>query len=140
MARRVKQQAITAKMYRHFATLTIAVTAAVAVFADGENREAIATEVSSAPRPAPSAGPSELARKDSGSRGSFASEGGYDGAFGQPMDTVGAAPHDGIIPNDFASATPAGVPAGYNRYGISAEEWASLTEEQKKELIARHEA
>lgn len=36
---------VDARMYRHFAAITLAVTALVALFADGENRQAIADEV-----------------------------------------------------------------------------------------------
>lgn len=36
---------IDAKMYRHFAVITLIVTACVGLFADGENREAVASEM-----------------------------------------------------------------------------------------------
>lgn len=36
---------VPAKMYRHFATITIAITACIALFADGERREAIGAEI-----------------------------------------------------------------------------------------------
>lgn len=36
---------VPAKMYRHFATVTIVITACIALFADGERREAIGAEI-----------------------------------------------------------------------------------------------
>lgn len=36
---------VPAKMYRHFATITIVITACIALFADGERREAIGAEI-----------------------------------------------------------------------------------------------
>lgn len=36
---------VPAKMYRHFATITIMITACIALFADGERREAIGAEI-----------------------------------------------------------------------------------------------
>lgn len=36
---------VSAKMYRHFAVITVAITTCLAVFADGENREAIAQQL-----------------------------------------------------------------------------------------------
>ncbi|MGZ3246755.1 MAG: hypothetical protein ACXU61_06705 [Croceibacterium sp.] len=42
--RRTATPAITAQMYRHFATLTVACTALVAVFANGEKQQAVAAE------------------------------------------------------------------------------------------------
>ena len=42
--RRTATPAITAQMYKHFATLTVAFTALVAVFANGEKQQAVAAE------------------------------------------------------------------------------------------------
>ena len=41
MKRAAPTTAVTAKMYRHFAFITVAITASLAVFADGEQRQAI---------------------------------------------------------------------------------------------------
>ena len=40
MVRRASTQAVSARMYRHFAVLTVAITLVVGVFADGESRQA----------------------------------------------------------------------------------------------------
>ena len=42
--RRTATPAITAQMYKHFATLTVACTALVAFFANGEKQQAVAAE------------------------------------------------------------------------------------------------
>jgi len=42
--RRNPQPAITSKMYRHFATMTVAITALIALFASGEQQDAVAAE------------------------------------------------------------------------------------------------
>ncbi len=126
-------------MYRHFAILTVAVTLVVGVFADGETRKAVASEVRAAPRSA-HAGPTQLVRKDSAARGHFSSDAGLDTTFGAPTDTIGAAAHDGIVPGGLASADTGAAPAGFSQYGVSAEIWAALTDEQKQTLMARRKA
>jgi len=136
MARKANTQAVTAKMYRHFAILTVTVTLVVGVFADGESRKAVASEIKAAQRPA-HAGPTELARKDARSPGSFGSD---SGAFGAPMDSVGAAAHDGLLPPGFAAPPAPMVAAGFTTYGVSAEVWGTLTPEQKRALMDKVKA
>jgi len=136
MARKANTQAVTAKMYRHFAILTVAATLVVGVFADGESRKAVAGEIKAAQRPA-HAGPTELARKDARAPGSFGRD---SGEFGAPMDSVGAAAHDGLLPAGFAPARAPMVPAGFTTYGVSAAVWETLTPEQKKALMDKARA
>jgi len=136
MARKANTPAVTATMYRHFAILTVAATLVVGVFADGESRKAVASEIKVSQRPS-HAGPTELARKDARPAGSFGSD---SGTFGAPMDSVGAAAQDGLLPAGF-SATPAPmVAAGYTTYGVSAQVWETLTPEQKKALMDKVKA
>jgi len=45
MARAAPTLPISPRLFRHFAVITVAITACVAMFADGEGREAIANEV-----------------------------------------------------------------------------------------------
>ncbi len=42
MSRRMPAPVLSPRVFRHFAVVTVAVTACIAMFADGENREAIA--------------------------------------------------------------------------------------------------
>ena len=141
MARRIDKKPITGAMYRHFAAVTLVCTLALAMFVDGDSREAVAREFEHMPATVETkdkARPDELIRKNLG--GSADAGGGFDGTFGQPMDTVGATAGDGVIP-EFAPATPgSGLPSGYNTLGISNAEWAALTEEQKRKLLAAKKA
>lgn len=137
MVRRVQPKPVTAQMYRHFAILTVAVTLVVGVFADGESREAVASEVRAA-APAPRAGPTELVRHDR--QGSFGPDDAGNGDFGAPMDSAGAAAQEGFVPVEVGNEPAPGVPAGFTSYGVSQAEWSKLTAEQRKIVIARHEA
>jgi len=139
MARRAQTKAVTAQMYRHFAVLTVGVTLAVGVFADGESRKAIASEAHAA-APKPLAGPTKLVRKDARAHGSFTTDAALDSNFGEPMDTTGAAAQDGVVPDNFTQAETHGVPAGFTQYGVSSQVWASLSDDQRKALIARQKA
>jgi len=71
--RRAPSPAITAQMYRHFATMTVALTALIAFFANGEKQTAVAAERTAAQpaglstRPAP---PPSEASDDTGGWGS----------------------------------------------------------------------
>ena len=139
MARRASTPAVNAAMYRHFAVLTVALTLVVGLFADGESRQAVASEVRAAQTPA-EATPNRLVRKDARAAGSFSSDGGNDTAFGAPMDTAGAAAQEGVLPDDFAAGEQGGIPAGYYQYGIPADTWASLTDAQKRKLMTQQMA
>lgn len=139
MVRKAQSQPITAQMYRHFAVLTVAVTAALALFADGENREAVAGEIAKQ-RPAQAGGKvGTFVRKQTRPASGFGPDETFDGAFGAPMDGDAFSP-SGLVPSDFALSDELGLPEGYTIYGVSAADWAKLTAEEKKALIARHEA
>jgi hypothetical protein len=81
--RRAPNPAITAQMYRHFATMTVALTALVAFFASGEKRTAVAAQPvatrPATPAPAPAPPPQS---DDSDDTGSWGSDDGGD--FGHP--------------------------------------------------------
>lgn len=53
MSRIAKSSPVSAKMYRHFAAITVAITAALAMFADGESREAVEEQVAQVQAPKP---------------------------------------------------------------------------------------
>lgn len=88
---RASPSAIPARMYRHFALVTVLLTTGIAMFAEGENREATAPRLengSDEPAPQPEA-TSEPARRAAGTPARRPSTGGFDGggmAFGMPMD------------------------------------------------------
>lgn len=86
---------IPPKMYRHFALVTVLLTASVAMFADGESRQAATTQAAKdaeAPvqqeRLAPPASP-PVSGRASDRHERFVQSGGFDGfdaSFGMPMD------------------------------------------------------
>jgi hypothetical protein len=79
--RRAANPAITAQMYRHFATMTVAVTALIAFFANGEKQTAVAAQpVATQPAAAKKATPPPTDASDNA--GSWGSDDGGD--FGQP--------------------------------------------------------
>lgn len=92
---------ITSEMYRHFATVTVALTALVAFFANGESHKATAS-ASQSHRAQPAPAPKQQfeipqdrdAGRDSGSFGSDDNDG-----FGQPMVEAGGG--GSWLPNPF---------------------------------------
>jgi hypothetical protein len=143
---KIRTKAVDPKIYRHFAVITVVATVLLAVFASGENREAIAA--------AAEAHQDELARERAASRPAygnatlvenqrqpahFSDFGDTGGSFGEPMDRTGAQVQD-VGRLEF---TPQGrgtgdnVPQSYAQYGISAAELASLTPAQRAALLAR---
>lgn len=94
---RALPSAIPPKMYRHFAVVTVLLTAGIAMFADGENREAAAVQVAAHERPEPgvqdsAAAPHKpaVASRTGARQNRFVQHsGGFDGfdaSFGAPMD------------------------------------------------------
>jgi len=78
---------IPLKMYKHFAVATVSLTAGIAMFADADNRDAVATHVEEHEERARLQQASaeittspELIRRDQGNRGSFGEEAGISGA------------------------------------------------------------
>ena len=140
MVRKAEATSITPKMYRHFAAVTLAATVGLAMFANGETREAVAREVEQAGKPPAQAGPNDFVRKEAPSQGSFGTDDWVDAGFGQPTDRGGAAVHSGVIPGEPAAPPQAGMPVGYTLYGVSAQAWELLSDEQKKKLIADRQA
>jgi hypothetical protein len=134
---RALSPAIPSKMYRHFALVTVALTTGIAMFADGENREATATEIGereqqeelrreSLERSAPptigqAAKPRPVRFADAGDA--------FDSTFGRPMmQPVGSTVSFGAIPVEVATEA---AQAGY-----SEEYLASLGEGERNLLLA----
>ena len=91
--RRKMSSVIPPEIYRHFAMVTVLLTTGIAMFAEGENREAavIDTAPAEASTPAYAAAAPEPAivrrppaRRSSSGRSGFD---GFDASFGPPMDT-----------------------------------------------------
>ena len=122
--RRAVTPAIPPSMYRHFAVMTLVVTTGLAMFADGENRQAQATQVDRpAPRPAVPA-TIATASPTQQSAGGWGAESEFDSGFGKPMERLisGAG---SVIPDLDEIAAP----------GYSPEYLASLSEEERELLL-----
>ena len=96
---RIPPSVIPPTMYRHFAVVTLALTFGIAMFAEGENREAQAAQVAVQEQPAAPpqqdiampAGPRTAHRSAQPQRRYVRDSTGYDGfdpSFGAPMDTA----------------------------------------------------
>ena len=124
-------------MYRHFAVVTVALTAGLAMFADGERRGAMAEELEAREQrqrleiasQEKFGKPKLVKRNPQATAGSFGDDG---GAFGEPSDDTGGY-GGGIVPEDFAPPL-AFAPAAYNLFGLTDAEWAGLTAEQRADL------
>ena len=111
---------IPPRMYRHFALATVALTAAVAMFAEGESREARAAHVEAqqAPRPEPvvEALQPPIVRRKPARRAQFLQNtGGHDGfdtSFGAPMERTFAS-QSAHAPTAASEATQAGYSDRY---------------------------
>jgi hypothetical protein len=140
---------ITPKMFRHFAAVTIVVTLLLAVFADGENREAITDGVSDGiaarqeserveqAQVAKFGQPKLFARTPSrraSGGGGYEGGDGFDGSYGSPTDRTGqyarttAVWRGRVDPN-------AAVPGSYARYGIPQAEWDRMSEAEREEYL-----
>lgn len=111
---KIKKPPVPAKMYRHFAVVTVALTAALALFAQGENREYYeeqaaaeerAAEEEAAPRQAagqqgnaPAYGEAKLARRDSSGSVGFDSGPEFDRSFGRGSGPQGGRYSSQIVP------------------------------------------
>jgi hypothetical protein len=135
MVRKASTKPITAELYRHFAAVTVACTLALAMFANGDSRQAVAREVAAAGLAAAEERPADFVRRDTVAHGSFGNDD-FDGSYGQPMEG-GSTVSTGIVPGEFLEA-PLGQPSGFNVYGVSQATWATLSEEQKRMLIEAH--
>jgi hypothetical protein len=118
-------QASAAKMYRHFAVVTVAATAMMAILVDGENRAALAHD---APAPqvhasGPKYGRVRLASHvDPATRGSF----GPDSDLSDSSDDDGS----GVFGSEAVSGEwdkrVSAAPNPWTRFGLSEAEWNAL--------------
>lgn len=116
------------RMYRHFAAVTLVATILLAVFADGENREAVAQVAKPAPVSARPIEPGEPRATGQEAEGSF----GTVAPFGAPMVSAGSTRN-----NEVQTAGPQQVAARYNPTGLSPAEWAKLTPAQREEMLKK---
>jgi hypothetical protein len=138
MVTRASTPPVPAKLYRHFAVVTLVITVGMAMFADGENREAVAREAYKASSPSQQGDPNQFIRKDNKQHGSFGTDE-WAGDNLEPMGTSGASLSGGALSGPSADG-PSGMPVGYSVYDMPKSEWAALSDEQRKKIIAAREA
>ncbi len=148
MARRAKQQTISPKLYRQFAAVTVAITLTIAIFADGESRQAIADEVAERDRK-PAAREANADRfgapklivekpKRAQARDSF---GTGQTTFGQPTLNPSrggvASSQSGSGSGRVSAVTGTARERTLSDFGISDEEIASLSPEERAAFLQR---
>jgi len=145
---KISTPAVSSSAYRHFAGLTLVATLLVAVFASGENRQAIAEEIDARQRAAELAefeahkfGTPRLVQSEPLQARVYNSASDYrdtDVDFGAPMDRTGSRAQDNAV---FRGAINRGggryVPASYVAHQITEAELAGLTEAQRQALLAQ---
>lgn len=102
--RRAVTPAIPPSAYRHFAVITLALTMGLAMFAEGENREAQAVQVVQPQPPQPEA-PATFATPAPSARSSRTPSGWNDdsdtgGHFGRPMENLLSSGNSSVIPEE----------------------------------------
>lgn len=130
--RRATTPAIPLSMYRHFAVITVMLTTGVAMFANGENNEAIARQLEAEQEStaesasAPSFGSPKPGRRPGQAPASFADDGGeFDSGFGRPMEIPRGGRGSSIVPAEEVAAQ-----AGYSPAYL-----ASLSPEERELLL-----
>lgn len=144
MARRANPAALNAKMYRHFAVVTVCLTGALAILADGENREAVADELAKREQraelervEAEKFGQPRLvtsvARRGDGHSATF--DYGGTGEFGAPMDSVGghAQGGSGSLPRNSTARVGTGI--DYAALGLTKEAFERLDPAEREALM-----
>ena len=119
--------AIPPSVFRHFAIVTLALTTALAMFAEGENREVQAAQIQ--PERVEEQRPPVIVRRapDTASVPAplgWSDDSGDDGSFGQPMERLFGTSGSSVIPEE------AGDGADY-----SPEYLAALSEEERELLL-----
>ena len=120
--RRAVTPAIPPSMYRHFAIVTLALTTALAMFADGEGRQTQALHVGT-PAARPTA-PAALAIAAPADTGGWGAEAGSESSFGNPIEQL-VSGASSVIPDLDEIVAP----------GYSSEYLASLSEEERELLL-----
>jgi hypothetical protein len=115
--RRAVKPAVPPSLYRHFAIVTLVLTAGVAMFAEGEGREAQAAQArSSAPAPATFANADEAAENAWDGWADDGTDSGG-GSFGEAPGSVFAGADSSVPPNLESTIAP-----------VAAEDTESLSE------------
>lgn len=136
----IRKPAITPKVYRHFAAITVAVTLTLGFFANGEGRQALADEVTEQQHRAKleqaqiaKFGPAKLIRRQSPRASDRGDGGGFDASYGEPSYSGGTTRVSGNWQGQVGANST--IPGSYTPYGISQAEWEAMSEEQREAFL-----
>lgn len=144
---KISTPALKPSMYRHFAALTVAITVVLLIFADGENRQAVAAEIQAQhdaeaariARSKPKYGAPKFKQRQRAAAWREFNESGGSARFGDPTDFQGSR----VQRSGTASLPPPArlggefTPEDYARFGISERELAALSPGEREKLLAR---
>jgi len=129
---------VPVKMYKHFAAVTVVMTAAIAMFADdnqravAEAREPRMVEQTGRSNSTPAYGEARLVRAEAEVPGSFGSE--TDSGYGQPMLNPGGGGNRSSIARRAVSTSRQALP------NMTPEEVAALSQEEYERLLELYAA
>lgn len=135
---KITKPPVPVKLYKHFAAVTVVMTAAIAMFADEDQRTvAEAAEARQAPSPSssrstPAYGVARLVSSEPRTVGSFGSEG--DAGYGQPMSNPGGGGNRSSIARRAVSTSRQALP------NMTPQEVAALPQEEYERLRALYVA
>jgi len=138
----IRKPAITPKVYRHFAAITVAVTLTLGFFANGEGRQALADEVSQQQQKVELQreqvarfGQAKLIQRQPKRTRDWAAQGGgdFDADYGSPSDSGAATRVSGTWQGRVGSNSK--MPGSYAPYGISQAEWEAMSNGQREAFL-----
>ena len=140
MVRRSRNAKLNTNMYRHFAVITVCLTAALAMFADGESRDAVADELAAREQKAKlekaeveKFGKAKLVSAPAKPSAGFDTTG--SGDFGAPMDDPGGGGFDpGFAPRR-NTTSQVGATVDYAALGLPKEQFDQLDPSEQEMLM-----
>lgn len=136
----IRKPAITPKVFRHFAAITIAITLTLGFFANGEGRQALADEVTERQHHAELQqeqvarfGQPRLIRRQASPANDPAGGGGFDADYGEPSDSGGMTRVSGTWQTQASGSSH--IPGSYAPYGIAQARWDAMSEEERKAFL-----
>jgi hypothetical protein len=141
----IKTPPISARTYRHFAAVTVAITAALAILADGENRRTIADGVDTriAQRRETARieraqvakfGKPKLVRRQTPRSGDWGIGGygdAFDASYGTPGDRTAEYARTAAVWRG-RTGSEGKVPGAYAPYGIAQADWEAMSEQERE--------
>ena len=138
MARSQSVIVFDAKMYRHFAIVTVALTAAIALFADGEKRAAVSDSVVAAQDYVQDVDlEPKLVMRNSNAGAAQPGLSGFYGDVGQNIYGTGFASSTTHEQKRFSKLVKGVTDAQLARLGLTREEFMALSDNEKSEILAR---